>query len=53
MSDIYYKKPNGEVFRYEAGRMKKDSCDAKFTLCDKNGKAIAKAKKEVKKKGAK
>ena len=47
MADIYYKKPNGEVFRYEPGRMKKDSCDKKYTLCDKNGKAVQKPKKKV------
>lgn len=52
MSDTYYKKPNGEVFRYEAGRMKKDSCEAKYTLCDSKGKEI-KAEKATKKKGSK
>ena len=47
MADIYYKKPNGEVFRYEPGRMRKDSCDKKYTLCDKNGKAVQKPKKKT------
>ena len=42
----YFKKPNGEVFPYQAGRMKRSSCEAKYTLCDSNGKEI---KKEVKK----
>ena len=40
MADVYYKKPNGEVFKYQAGRMKKSSCDEKYTLCDLNGKAV-------------
>ena len=46
MAHIYYKKPNGEVFRYEPGRMVKSSCDSKFTLCDAKGKAIQKAKEK-------
>ena len=46
MADVYYKKPNGEVFRYAPGRMKKSSCDSKYTLCDINGKAIQKAKEK-------
>ena len=50
MADVYYKKPNGEVFKFEPGRMQKHSCDEKYALCDKGGKAI---KKEVAKKGKK
>ena len=46
MTYIYYKKPNGEVFKYQAGRMKKSSCDKKYILCDANGKAITKPKKK-------
>ena len=51
MADIYYKKPNGEVFRYEAGRMKKSSCDSKYTECDAKGKTVE--KKTTKKKATK
>ena len=50
MTNVFYKKPNGEVFLYEAGRMKKSSCDQKYVLCDANGKDIKpkpKAKKDV------
>ena len=52
---IFYKKPNGEVFKFEAGKMKKSSCDAKFVLCDVSGKEIKKEapKKSSKKKGDK
>tara|TARA_Y100000310_G_scaffold228337_1_gene230657 strand:+ start:66 stop:221 length:156 start_codon:yes stop_codon:yes gene_type:complete len=42
MADVFYKKPSGEVFKYEAGRMKKSSCDSKYTECDAKGKAIEK-----------
>ena len=49
MADIFYKKPNGEVFKYEAGRMQKDSCDKKYTLCDAKGKAVVKTKKKAEK----
>ena len=50
MADVFYKKPSGEVFKYQAGRMKKSSCDEKYTLCDIKGKEIKKAvKKETKK----
>ena len=42
MADIFYKKPNGEVIKYEPGRMKKSSCDSKYTECDAKGKAIEK-----------
>jgi len=50
MADIYYKKPSGEVFKYQAGRMKKSSCDSKYELCDINGKVIKQeTKKETKK----
>lgn len=50
MSDVFYKKPNGDVFKFQLGRMKKESCDKKFVLCDSNGKEIKKVeKKEVKK----
>ena len=49
MKDIYYKKADGEIFKYVAGRMKMASCDQKYTKCDKNGKALAKKKKEPKK----
>jgi len=49
MADVYYKKPNGEVFRYEPGRMVKSSCDSKFTLCDAKGKAIKKEEKKAEK----
>ena len=49
MADIYYKKPNGEVFLYQAGRMKKSSCDSKYTLCDSNGKEVKKETKKAKK----
>lgn len=40
MPDTYYKKPNGEIFKFERGRMKKSSCELKYTKCDKNGKEI-------------
>ena len=46
MADVYYKKPSGVVFKYQAGRMRKSSCDEKYTLCDIGGKAIQKAKKK-------
>ena len=42
----YFKKPNGEVFPFQAGRHKRSSCEKKYILCDINGKEI---KKEVKK----
>mgnify|MGYP003148449116 FL=1 len=42
MADVFYKKPNGEVFKYEPGRMKKSSCDSKYTECDAKGKAVEK-----------
>tara|TARA_Y100001963_G_C6518656_1_gene325567 strand:- start:308 stop:466 length:159 start_codon:yes stop_codon:yes gene_type:complete len=46
----YFKKPNGEVFPYQPGRMKRSSCEEKYTLCDKEGNEIKKeVKKEVKK----
>ena len=51
MADVYYKKPSGEVFKYQAGRMKKSSCDTKYTECDAKGKAIE--KKTTKKKADK
>ena len=51
MADIYYKKRDGEVFKYQAGRMKKSSCDKKYTECDAKGKAIE--KKTTKKKADK
>ena len=53
MAEVYYKKPNGEVFKYQAGRMKKASCDEKYTLCDNKGKAVTVEKKATAKKGAK
>ena len=53
MADVYYKKPSGEVFKYQAGRMKKSSCDEKYTLCDLNGKEVKAEKKASTKKGAK
>ena len=49
MADVYYKKPNGEVFRYAPGRMKKSSCDSKYTLCDIKGKVIKKEEKKAEK----
>ena len=50
----FFKKPNGEVFPYQAGRMKRSSCEEKYTLCDINGKEIKKeVKKEVKKESKK
>ena len=49
MADVFYKKPSGEVFKYQAGRMKKSSCDEKYTLCDINGKEIKKETKKAKK----
>ena len=53
MAEVYYKKSNGEVFKYQAGRMKKSSCDEKYTLCDLNGKEAKVTKKASTKKGAK
>jgi len=53
MAEVYYKKPNGEVFKYQAGRMKKSSCDSKYTLCDANGKEVKVEKKTTAKKGVK
>ena len=53
MADVFYKKPNGEVFKYEPGRMKKSSCDSKYTLCDAKGKEVKVEKKATTKKGAK
>ena len=53
MADVYYKKPNGEVFKYQAGRMKKSSCDEKYTLCSIDGKEVKAEKKATTKKGAK
>ena len=53
VAEVYYKKPNGEVFKYQAGRMKKSSCDSKYTLCDIGGKATKVEKKATAKKGAK
>ena len=50
MSNVFYKKPNGEVFRFELGRMKKSSCDAKYVLCDASGKEV---KQEAPKKASK
>ena len=52
---IFYKKNDGEVFKFEVGKMKKSSCDAKFVLCDASGKEIVKEapKKSSKKKGNK
>ena len=49
MADVFYKKPSGEVFKYQAGRMKKSSCDEKYTLCDIKGKEIKKETKKAKK----
>ena len=49
MADVYYKKPNGEVFKYAPGRMKKSSCDEKYKLCDAKGKAVKKETKKAKK----
>ena len=49
MADVYYKKPSGEVFKYQAGRMKKSSCDSKYDLCDINGKSVKKETKKAKK----
>ena len=53
MADIFYKKPNGEVIKYAPGRMKKSSCDEKYTLCEANGKELKVEKKATTKKGAK
>ena len=53
MADVFYKKPSGEIFKYQAGRMKKTSCDEKYTLCDINGKEAKETKKATTKKGAK
>ena len=49
---MFYRKPNGEYFKYEPGRMKKSSCDKKYVECDFQGKDLkpkpkAKAKKDV------
>tara|TARA_R110002012_G_scaffold219735_1_gene391246 strand:- start:53 stop:220 length:168 start_codon:yes stop_codon:yes gene_type:complete len=49
MSRIYYKKPNGEVFEFVAGRVQKSSCDKKYIMCDADGKEIKAVKKEAKK----
>tara|TARA_R100001230_G_C5502232_1_gene45823 strand:- start:142 stop:300 length:159 start_codon:yes stop_codon:yes gene_type:complete len=51
--DIYYKKADGEIFKFERGKMKQSSCDAKFVKCDMNGNPIKEDKKPSKKKGAK
>ena len=48
MADVYFKKPNGEVVRYEAGRMKLSSCESKYIKCDVNGKEIKAVKKTKK-----
>ena len=48
MADVYFKKPNGEVVRYEAGRMKLSSCEAKYIKCDAGGKEIKEVKKSKK-----
>tara|TARA_Y100000310_G_C20548102_1_gene746629 strand:+ start:330 stop:500 length:171 start_codon:yes stop_codon:yes gene_type:complete len=48
MVNTFYKKPNGEYFRFEPGRMKKSSCDKKYVLCDFQGKEI-KSKPKAKK----
>ena len=50
--NMFYRKPNGEYFKYEPGRMKKSSCDKKYVECDFQGKDLkpkpkAKAKKDV------
>ena len=50
MGAVYYKKPNGEVFKFERGRMKESSCEAKYTLCDISGKEIKKVEKKESKK---
>ena len=34
MSRIYYKKPNGEIFEFVAGRVQRASCDRKYIQCD-------------------
>ncbi len=50
MSRLYYKKPNGEIFEFVAGRVQKASCDQKYIQCDANGNEIKEApKKEAKK----
>ena len=50
MSRIYYKKPNGEIFEFVAGRVQRASCDRKYIMCDADGKEIKAApKKEAKK----
>ena len=53
MENVFYRKPNGEYFRYEPGRMKKSSCDQKYVLCDVSGKESPKKepKKSSKKEG--
>ena len=50
MADVYFKKPNGEVVRYEAGRMKLSSCESKYIKCDANGKEIKVVKENKKSK---
>ena len=50
MSRIYYKKPNGEIFEFVAGRVQRASCDRKYIQCDVDGNEItATPKKEAKK----
>ena len=49
MADSYYKKPDGEVFKFERGRMKESSCDLKYAKCDKNGKEVKKVDSKSKK----
>ena len=50
MSDRYYKKPNGEIFEFVAGRVQRASCDRKYIQCDVDGNEItATPKKEAKK----
>ena len=49
LSRIYYKKPNGEIFEFVAGRVQKASCDKKYIMCDADGNEIKAVKKEAKK----
>ena len=44
--DIYFKKPDGEIFKFMRGKMALKSCQSKFIECDKSGKEIKKVSKK-------
>jgi len=46
MTDIYFKKDTGVIFKFQRGSHDLANCKSRFTECDESGKAIVTGKKK-------